>query len=80
MLTASMDRLTDFGGQAYAPRKSKEFCAANGVSCSRKHTLLCSGEHINPLRERMGLRGLPACTIILRQATQFPMSEQTSEP
>jgi len=35
MLTANMDRLTDFGGQAYAPRKSKEFCAANGVSCSR---------------------------------------------
>ena len=53
MLTASMDRLTDFGGQAYAPRKSKEFCAANGVSCSRKHTLLCSGEHNNPLLKRM---------------------------
>ena len=53
MLTASMDRLTDFGGQAYAPRKSKEFCAANGVSCSRKHTLLCSDEHNNPLLKRM---------------------------
>ena len=53
MLTASMDRQTDFGGQAYAPRKSNKFCAANGVSCSRKYSLLCSGEHNNPLFKRM---------------------------
>jgi len=28
-----------------SPRQSKGFYAANGVSCSRKHTLLCSWEH-----------------------------------
>ena len=46
-------RQADYGGQAYAPRESKEFFAANWVSCSRKHTLLCSDEHDNPLLKRM---------------------------
>ena len=49
----SLDRQTDFGGQAYAPRQSQEFFVANGVSCSIKHTLLCSGEHNNPLLKRI---------------------------
>ena len=62
MLTASMDRLTDFFDErsgkpitedSHSPRQSKEFCAANEVSCSRKNTLLCSDEHNNPLFRRM---------------------------
>lgn len=38
---------------SHSPQQSKGFYAANGVSCSRKHTLLCSGEHNNPLLKRM---------------------------
>ena len=37
MLTASMDRLTDFGGQAYAPRKSMGICMATRVTQEEIH-------------------------------------------
>jgi len=43
---------------SHSLRQSKEFCAANEVSCSRKHTLLCSGEHNNPLLKRMLFTGV----------------------
>lgn len=46
--TASMNGQNDFGGKPPAPRHSQEFSAANAVSCSRKHTLLCSREHQDP--------------------------------
>ena len=58
-----------------SPRQSKEFWAAHGVSSGAKHTLLCSGEHINPLPERIGFKaGLPVMSLF-HQTKPFPMPE-----